>query len=51
MALPRGSQIYSNQESRSMTGGNIYNITVANIEELDELLRWYDSLQIRGRMA
>ena len=51
VALPRGSQIYSNQESRSMTGGNIYNITVANIEELNELLRWYDGLQIRGRMA
>ena len=49
--LPRGSRIYSNQESRAMMGeNNTWNITVANIEELDELVDWYQSRQIRGRM-
>ena len=49
--LPRGSRIYSNQESRAMMGEtNTWNITVANIEELDELVDWYQSRQIRGRM-
>ena len=51
VALPRGSQIYSNQESRDIGGGtNVYNITVANIQELDELLAWFESRRIRGRM-
>ena len=51
VALPRGSQIYSNQESRNMGGGtNVYNISVANIQELDELLAWFESRRIRGRM-
>ena len=49
--LPQGSRIYNAQESRGMIGGNTYNITVANIEQLDELIRWFDGLQIRGRMA
>ena len=49
--LPRGSRIYSNQESRAMMGEtNTWNITVANIEELDELVDWYQSRQSRGRM-
>lgn len=51
VSLPRGSQIYSNQESRGMTGGNVYNITVANIDELNQLLAWFDGLQIMGRMG
>ena len=51
VSLPRGSQIYSNQESRNMGGGtNVYNISVANIQELDELLAWFESRRIRGRM-
>ena len=50
VALPRGSQIYSNQESRGM-GDQIINITVNGIEQLDEIVRWYDSRRIRGRMA
>ena len=51
VSLPRGSQIYSNQESRDIGGGtNVYNITVANIQELDELLAWFESRRIRGRM-
>lgn len=52
VSLPRGSQIYSNQESRNMGGGtNVYNISVANIQELDELLAWFESRRIRGRMG
>ena len=51
VSLPQGSRIYNAQESREMAGGNTYNITVANIEQLDELIRWFDGLQIRGRMA
>ena len=50
VALPRGSQIYSNQESRGM-GDQIINITVNGIEQLDEIVRWYDSRRIVGRMA
>lgn len=30
---------------------NTYNITVNGIEELEELLRWYESRQVRARMA
>lgn len=30
---------------------NIYNITVNGIEELEELLQWYQSRQVRARMA
>ena len=50
VALPQGSRIYSNQESRGM-GDQIINITVNGIEQLDEIVRWYDSRRIRGRMA
>ena len=40
----------------SLAGGggsttNTYNITVNGIEELEELLRWYESRQVRARMA
>ena len=30
---------------------NTYNITVNGIEELEELLRWYESRQVRARMV
>jgi len=30
---------------------NTYNITVNGIEELEELLKWYQSRQVRARMA
>lgn len=50
--LPRGSQIYSNQESQQIAGGDtIYNITVANVDELNEIVDWFESRRIRGRMA
>lgn len=32
-------------------GTNTYNITVNGIEELEELLQWYQSRQVRARMA
>lgn len=50
--LPRGSQIYSNQESQKIAGGDTYyNITVANVDELNEIVDWFESRRIRGRMA
>lgn len=50
--LPRGSQIYSNQESQQIAGGDTYyNITVANLNELNEIVDWFESRRIRGRMA
>ena len=52
VALPQGSRIYSNQESMGHAGGVInYNINVNGIDELDEVLRWYNSRQLRERMA
>lgn len=49
--LPPHTKILSNQESMAGAGSiNNYNITVENIQELDELLNWYESRQIRGRM-
>ena len=51
--LPQGSRIYSNQQSRELLGGGdtYYNITVANVEELDEIIDWYESRRIRERMG
>lgn len=51
--LPRGSRIYSNQQSRELLSGGdtIYNITVANVEELDEIIDWYETRRIRERMG
>lgn len=51
--LPRGSRIYSNEQSRAlMAGGDtVYNITVQNVEELDEIIDWYQSRRIRERMG
>lgn len=50
--IPRGSQIYSNQESQQIAGGDTYyNITVANVNELNEIVDWFESRRIRGRMA
>jgi len=50
VALPQGSRIYSNQESRGM-GDQIINITVNGIQELSEVVDWYQSRRVRGRMA
>lgn len=52
VALPQGSRIYSNQESMGHAGGVInYNINVNGINELDEVLNWFNSRQVRERMA
>lgn len=50
--LPRGSRIYSNQESRQFASGDqTININVNGIQELSEIVDWYSSRRIRGRMA
>ena len=51
VALPQGSRIYSNQESQQMGGSTTFNITVNGVQELDEIISWYRSRQIRERMA
>ena len=52
VALPQGSRIYSNQESMGHAGGVIiYNINVNGINELDEVLNWFNSRQVMERMA
>lgn len=52
VALPRGSQIYSNQESRSMAGVNIGTVVIEarTIRELNDLVRIFQGAQIEGRM-
>ena len=49
--LPQHSQILSNQESRALAGGdqNIV-INVQGIEQLDQVVRWYESRRVRERM-
>jgi len=49
--LPRGSQIMSNQESQSLGGNTIFNISVNGIRELDEVVSWYKNRQLMERMA
>jgi hypothetical protein len=78
--LPRGSRIYSNQQSRQLAaqmagalnfgaagfassvsydmsssrvfgGGTTWNINVQNINDLNELVNWYYSREVTGRMA
>ena len=51
VSLPRGSQIYSAQDSRNMGGGQVININVNGIQQLDEIVSWYESRRVRGRMA
>ena len=44
--------LLSNIEKIASSGlSNTYNITVNGIEQLDDLLRWYESRQVRARMA
>ena len=53
VSLPRGSQIYSNQESRSMAGVNIGTVVIEarTIRELNDLVRIFQGAQIEGRMS
>lgn len=48
--LPQGSRIYSAQESREMVGGDTFIINVARVDEIDEVVDWFKSRRIRGRM-
>ena len=49
--LPQHSQILSNQESRALAGGDqSIVINVQGIEQLDQVVRWYESRRVRERM-
>lgn len=48
--LPRGSSIMSASESAGAAGGQYITINVQGIEQLDEVIRWYDSRRITERM-
>jgi hypothetical protein len=49
--LPQHAQILSNQESRALAGGDQHIvINVQGIEQLDQVVRWYTSMQTRERM-
>ena len=41
----------SNQESQSLGGNTIFNISVNGIRELDEVVSWYKNRQLMERMA
>ena len=49
--LPQHSQILSNQESRALAAGDQHIvINVQGIEQLDQVVRWYESRRVRERM-
>ena len=49
--LPQHAQILSNQESRALAGGDQHIvINVQGIEQLDQVVRWYESRRVRERM-
>ena len=49
--LPQHAQILSNQESRALAAGDQHIvINVQGIEQLDQVVRWYKSMQTRERM-
>ena len=50
--LPRGTRIYSAQDTESLGAGDVYNFTVdvRQLEDLDGLIRWAKSQRVRGRM-
>ena len=50
VSLPRGSQIYSNQDSMNAGGANNYYINVNGIDQLEQVLRWYEGRQVAARM-
>ena len=50
VSLPRGSQIYSNQDSLNAGGVSNYYINVTGIDQLEQVLRWYEGRQIAARM-
>lgn len=50
VSLPRGSQVMNAQDSHDLTGGQYITINVQGIEQLDEVVRWYESRRVRERM-
>ena len=48
--LPRGSSIMSASESAGAAGAQYITINVQGIEQLDEVIRWYDNRRITERM-
>ena len=50
VSLPRGSRIMSASESAGAVGGQYITINVQGIEQLDEVVRWYESRRVRERM-
>ena len=50
VSLPRGSSIMSASESAGAVGGQYITINVQGIEQLDEVVRWYESRRVRERM-
>ena len=50
VSLPRGSSIMSASESAGAMGAQYITINVQGIEQLDEVVRWYESRRINERM-
>lgn len=50
VSLPRGSSIMSASESSGAMGAQYITINVQGIEQLDEVVRWYESRRITERM-
>lgn len=50
VSLPRGSSIMSASESSGAMGAQYITINVQGIEQLDEVVRWYESRRINERM-
>ena len=50
VSLPRGSSIMSASESAGAMGGQYITINVQGIEQLDEIVRWYESRRVTERM-
>ena len=50
VALPRGSQILNAQDTRNAGGTTNYYINVNGVEELEQVLTWFQSRQVAERM-
>lgn len=50
VSLPRGSSIMSASESAGAMGAQYIMINVQGIEQLDEVVRWYESRRVTERM-
>ena len=50
VSLPRGSRIMSASESAGAMGAQYITINVQGIEQLDEVVRWYEARRITERM-